>query len=130
MNLMSSPLIIAGTGLVTKSLAALLTSTHLHSPHHLKDALFSPVYKDRPLLTVSNHTSTIDDPFIWSVLFSSRELMDLAWNGRMRWIMGASELMFTNSMSRWYFGEGRVLACIRGEGVYQEAVQKCIQGVE
>lgn len=125
--IMSSPLIIASTGLFTKALAAVLTSTHLHSPHHLRDALFSSIHKNRPLLTVSNHTSTIDDPFIWSVLFGSRELLQLAWNGRMRWVMGAGELMFTNPMNRWYFGKGRVLACIRGEGVYQVGMQECIQ---
>ena len=45
----------------------------------------------------------------------------------MRWVMGASELMFTNKLSRWYFGNGRVLACVRGEGVYQEGVQECIK---
>ena len=124
---MSSPLVIASTGLFTKSLAAFLTSTHTHSAHHLRDALFSPIHKDRPLLTVSNHTSTIDDPFIWSVLLSSKELLELACNGRMRWVMGASELMFTNPMSRWYFDKGRVLACVRGEGVYQEAMQECMR---
>ena len=85
---------------------------------------------DRPLLTVSNHTSPIDDPFLWAAILKWRELLSLSFSDRMRWTLGAREVLFTNPFYRWYFGNGRVIPVDRGAGVLQPAVDSCIERLQ
>lgn len=50
--------------------------------------------RDRPLLTISNHLSTIDDPLIWGML-PFHQLSDAS---IVRWTLGADELMFKSHL--------------------------------
>lgn len=117
-----SNLIIGGVGLACKAFLRLCTHTEVH---HLSTLLHA--IRERPpgtpLITVSNHTSTLDDPLLWGVL-PTRILFDAA---RMRWALGAEELLFTNGLFSWFFGGGRVLAIRRGDGLMQPNVSRAVQ---
>ena len=86
------------------------------------------IWGDRPggLLTVSNHISTVDDPLIWGALLDSREVCELVRLGQMRWTVGARELTFTNPLTSWFFERGQVIPIVRGEGIYQPAMDQAI----
>lgn len=76
-----------------------------------------------PLLTVSNHTSTMDDPFLWGIL----PLSHLFDSSRMRWSLGAEEILFRNRLFSAFFGAGQVLPTRRGEGVMQPSVGEALR---
>lgn len=87
----------------------------------LKDFLFN---KNGPLLTVSNHISTVDDPVMWSALLDPKQIAYLIERDRMRWTVGAKELTFTNIFTGWFFSRGQVIPIIRGRGIYQAAMDE------
>lgn len=84
---------------------------------------------DRPggLLTVSNHISTVDDPLIWGALLDTRQICELVRVGGMRWTVGAKELTFTNPFTSWFFERGQVIPIVRGDGIYQPAIDEAIE---
>lgn len=75
--------------------------------------------KDQALVTVSNHRSCIDDPVLWGVLKWQHLVTK---NEVMRWALGASEICFTNNFYARFFGYGRVVPVVRGDGVYQPSM--------
>ena len=88
----------------------------------------------RPLITFSNHISTIDDPVMWSflpvkTLFSNPQ--------QVRWTLGADEILFQSNpklrfstpihalfwrLSSAFFHAGKVLPIIRGNGLHQPGI--------
>jgi len=79
--------------------------------------------RTRPLITVSNHISELDDPLIWSVLLPKEKYT----SDSFRWIPGAKEIMFDNPLYSWFFRAGRVYPIIRGAGIYQEGMDISIE---
>ena len=64
-------------------------------------------HADRPLLTVGNHQSTVDDPVIISMIAPFRELTyDTR---RLRWGLCAEEICFKNQFFSSFFGAGKIL---------------------
>ncbi|KAI0077991.1 acyltransferase-domain-containing protein [Panus rudis PR-1116 ss-1] len=79
----------------------------------------------RGVITLSNHISTLDDPVTWGILptryfFSTRTT---------RWVLGASDIMFTNPLLSTFFRNGQVIETFRGGGIFQQAVDIAIRKV-
>ncbi|KAL8283585.1 hypothetical protein RQP46_005380 [Phenoliferia psychrophenolica] len=73
---------------------------------------------ERGLLTIANHVSVCDEPFMWGVL----PLSTFADTRTVRWTLGASDMMFNGTMDSWFFRKGQVIETLRGKGIYQAAV--------
>lgn len=76
----------------------------------------------RGVITLSNHISTLDDPVTWGILpthyfFNTRTT---------RWVLGASDMMFTNPVLSTFFRNGQVIETFRGAGIFQPAVDFAI----
>ena len=110
------------TALLSKLFVIFFTNSHIHN----RLALLKIVTSRDPLLTVSNHTTGIDDPLIWAAAFTTREFMIFANSDRLRWVSGAKEIMFNHPVLAWYFTSTRVLPTMRGQGVGQECVSKSV----
>ncbi|KAI8816288.1 acyltransferase-domain-containing protein [Fimicolochytrium jonesii] len=110
-----------GVGLLAKGFMRVYLKTHTFN----EDRLFRTVLEktDRPLITVANHASMCDDPGMWGVLPWSI----LTHKHRMRWSMGAKEICFTTPLTSWFFASGQVIPTVRGDGIYQPAVNKAIE---
>lgn len=117
-----SKVIVGGVGLACKAFLRWCTRTEVHNLPTLIHAI-SERPPNTPLITVSNHTSTLDDPLLWGIL-PPRILLDAA---RMRWALGAEELLFTNGLFSWFFGGGKVLAIRRGDGLMQPNIGRAVQ---
>jgi monolysocardiolipin acyltransferase len=79
--------------------------------------------KGTPLITLSNHASCIDDPVMWgTVPFQAALKIQTT-----RWTLAAKELTFTNKLYNYFFSRGQLVPVVRGSGVYQKAVDFCIQ---
>jgi monolysocardiolipin acyltransferase len=76
---------------------------------------------DRPLITITNHHATIDDPLLFGLLNIEALKSD-----RMRWSLGAQEICFKNSIFSRFFSAGRVIPIVRGAGIYQEGMNHAL----
>ncbi|CAM0139814.1 Lyso-phosphatidylcholine acyltransferase [Umbelopsis sp. WA50703] len=85
-------------------------------------ALLDDEDRERPIITVANHASVLDDPLIWGVI-----PLRMFCVGKMRWVLGAAEICFTNPASSLFFGLGQVIPTVRGYGIYQPAVDFAIE---
>lgn len=102
-----------------------LNKTKIYNRHIIDNAL------DRrppnvPLITVSNHHSCFDDPGLWGIL----KFRNLFSRKTMRWSLAAHDICFTNSWHSYFFMLGKCIPVVRGSGVYQPAVDLCIERVK
>jgi monolysocardiolipin acyltransferase len=72
-----------------------------------------------PLISVSNHISTIDDPVMWGGLLTNKMISELIDRDRMRYVLAAKEIVFSNPIYSWFFSAGQAIPIERGKGVYQ-----------
>lgn len=81
-------------------------------------AFLERLRSDRGILTIANHVSVCDEPFMWGVL----PLSTFADSRTVRWTLGASDMMFNGMLDSWFFRKGQVIETFRGKGIYQAAI--------
>ncbi|GAB4835800.1 hypothetical protein Ancab_000716 [Ancistrocladus abbreviatus] len=79
--------------------------------------------KDKPLVTVSNHVASMDDPLVIASLLPPHLLMEAH---NLRWTLCATDRCFTNPMTSAFFRCVKVLPISRGDGVYQKGLDMAI----
>ncbi|KAJ8447825.1 hypothetical protein Cgig2_015188 [Carnegiea gigantea] len=79
--------------------------------------------KDKPLITVSNHVASMDDPLVIASLLPPRVLMDAQ---QLRWTLCASDRCFKNPVTSAFFRSVKVLPVSRGDGIYQKGLDMAI----
>ncbi|KAF8321245.1 hypothetical protein DL93DRAFT_2073044 [Clavulina sp. PMI_390] len=114
-------IVISLIGLFSKACLRLSGAT-TYGMTHLQHALGKETRKGKGVLTLSNHTSVVDEPFMWGSLPISQYFR----SRKMRWTLGASDIMFTNPLSAAFFTAGQVIETYRGKGVYQLAIEEAI----
>lgn len=77
---------------------------------------------DTGLVTVSNHTSTVDDPFVFSALLPLSFFASEAQHKQNRWSLCAREICFRNFLLEQFFRNGKVIPIDRGLGLNQKAM--------
>ncbi|KAJ2797106.1 Lyso-phosphatidylcholine acyltransferase [Coemansia helicoidea] len=84
--------------------------------HKLTDVLEAE--RTRPIITVSNHESGVDDPLLWGIMPWRLWTPD-----NTRWTMGAQELLYKTPPLNAFFALGQTIPTIRGAGIHQLAVE-------
>ncbi|XP_021742568.1 uncharacterized protein LOC110708683 [Chenopodium quinoa] len=79
--------------------------------------------KEKPLITVSNHVASMDDPLVIASLLPPRVLMDAQ---NLRWSLCASDRCFKNPVTSAFFKSLKVLPVSRGDGIYQKGLDTAI----
>ncbi|XP_057322941.1 tafazzin [Microplitis mediator] len=118
----ASTLTFAAVGIVSKIIINWLNKTTVYNGHILTNALDKRP-RNVPLITVSNHHSCFDDPGIWATL----DFRHVLKRRTMRWSLAAHDICFTNSWHSYFFMLGKCIPIVRGDGVYQEAINFCIE---
>jgi monolysocardiolipin acyltransferase len=77
----------------------------------------------RPLITVTNHLSALDDPLLFGLLSHDIYIQP----HRMRWTLGSRSICFKNRLRSAFFGRGNVIPTHRGDGIFQPAVDTAIR---
>jgi len=109
---------IASCALLTKFFLTFCTkSTTVYNKEPFLKVLMDPK-RTRPILTVANHLSTLDDPLLWGTLPFSTHLRLRT----VRWTLGAQEICFNTPTLSKFFALGQVVPTIRGAGIYQPAM--------
>lgn len=117
-----SDLVMGSVGLCAKVYLRLCTQLEIRNGRTLIEAISNRV-PGTPLITVANHTSTLDDPLLFGIL-----PLALLFRSRcMRWSLGAEEILFTNRLFSAFFAFGRVLPTRRGEGLLQPSMQEALR---
>ncbi|RZB49380.1 Tafazzin isoform B [Glycine soja] len=75
--------------------------------------------KGKPLLTVSNHVASMDDPLVIASLLPPSVLLDAR---NLRWTLCATDRCFKNPVTSAFFRSVKVLPVSRGDGIYQEGM--------
>ncbi|KAG8373565.1 hypothetical protein BUALT_Bualt11G0037700 [Buddleja alternifolia] len=74
-----------------------------------------------PLLTVSNHMSTLDDPVMWGLKDFPTTDAKLG-----RWVLAAEDICFRNPVLSYLFRVGKCIPITRGGGIYQEHMNEAL----
>ncbi|EPS71039.1 hypothetical protein M569_03719, partial [Genlisea aurea] len=75
-----------------------------------------------PLITVSNHMSTLDDPLLWGVKDFPITDSNLG-----RWVLAAEDICFRSPVLSYFFRLGKCIPIRRGGGIYQEHMNEAVQ---
>ncbi|VEN57476.1 unnamed protein product [Callosobruchus maculatus] len=120
----ASSITMTAVGLFTKLLIrnSLLNNTKVHNEQVMTRIIHNRE-NNIPLITVSNHHSCFDDPGIWGTL----NIRTLLSPSKMRWSLTAHDICFTTAPHAVFFSLGKCIPVIRGAGVYQDAVDFCIE---
>ncbi|XP_043481212.1 tafazzin [Leptopilina heterotoma] len=119
---MASTITFAAVGIFSKIFIEWFNKTTIYNKHIIQRALDSRP-KNVPLITVSNHHSCFDDPGIWATL----DLRYLLSRRKVRWSLAAHDICFTNVWHSYFFMLGKCIPVIRGNGIFQDAVDFCIE---
>ncbi|XP_057439350.1 uncharacterized protein LOC130731163 [Lotus japonicus] len=79
--------------------------------------------KGKPLLTVSNHVASMDDPLVIASLLPPQVLLDAR---NLRWTLCATDRCFKNPVTSAFFRSVKVLPVSRGDGIYQEGMDMAL----
>lgn len=107
-------------GAFAKVVANILNTTTVHNADTLIHLLRSRP-PGVPLLTLSNHMSTLDDPVMWG--FKGFPIMDAK---MARWVLAAEDICFKNRVLSYFFRLGKCIPITRGGGIYQEHMNEAL----
>ena len=99
-----------------------LNSVQVYGLEKLHSALLQRP-KGKPLLTVSNHVASMDDPLVIASLLPPSVLLDAR---NLRWTLCATDRCFKNPVTSAFFRSVKVLPVSRGDGIYQEGMDLAI----
>ncbi|KAK6928760.1 Phospholipid/glycerol acyltransferase [Dillenia turbinata] len=116
-------IIFLAVGACAKIVATLLNSTSVHNAETLVHLVQSRP-PGVPLITVSNHMSTVDDPVMWGFRGFPSTNANLA-----RWVLAAEDICFRNTIHSYFFRldwTGKCIPITRGAGIYQEHMNEAL----
>ncbi|KAJ4874472.1 N-acylphosphatidylethanolamine synthase [Raphanus sativus] len=114
--------VITAVGAFARAVANLCNKTTAHNADTLMTLVRSRP-PGVPLITVSNHMSTLDDPVMWGgfkgLLSFDPELA--------RWVLAAEDICFKNPVFSYIFRTGKCIPITRGGGIYQEHMSEALE---
>ncbi|KAJ7944004.1 Tafazzin family protein [Quillaja saponaria] len=114
-------MVIMAVGAFAKAVATLLNSTSVHNADTLIRLVRSRP-PGVPLITVSNHMSTLDDPVMWGFRGFPTTDANLA-----RWVLAAEDICFKNPVYSYIFRLGKCIPITRGGGIHQEHMDEALE---
>ncbi|KAJ1434110.1 Tafazzin [Sesbania bispinosa] len=114
-------IVISAVGAFAKTVASLLNNTSVHNADTLLRLVRSRP-PGVPLITVSNHMSTLDDPVMWG--FKGFPIFDAK---LARWVLAAEDICFKNAVYSYIFRVGKCIPITRGGGIYQEHMNEALE---
>ncbi|KAI1320107.1 hypothetical protein EDD11_002079 [Mortierella claussenii] len=118
----ASTMVMCGVAALSKVFMTFGAYTGVHNMNPFLKVLYDP-HRTRPILTVTNHASTADDPLLWGAL-PWKCYMDPT--KTIRYALGAQELCYPNKPVGAFFRFGQIVPIIRGNGIYQPAIDRSI----
>ncbi|KAM7253011.1 hypothetical protein ACFE04_025629 [Oxalis oulophora] len=114
-------MVIMAIGSFAKAIANILNTTSVHNAETLIRLVRSRP-PGVPLITISNHMSTLDDPVMWG--FKGFPICDA---NLARWVLAAEDICFKNALFSYVFRVGKCIPITRGGGIYQEHMNEALE---
>ncbi|XP_047154882.1 N-acylphosphatidylethanolamine synthase-like isoform X3 [Vigna umbellata] len=102
-------LVIAMVGTFAKTVSSFLNTTSVHNADTLLRLVRSRPRRV-PLITISNHMSTLDDPAMWG--FKGFPIFDTK---LARWVLAAEDICFRNALYSYIFRVAAYFSRRKGE---------------
>ncbi|KAF8983874.1 hypothetical protein BGZ46_009331 [Entomortierella lignicola] len=102
-------MVMSGVAAVSKTFLTFGAYTKVYNMNTFLKVLYDP-NRTRPILTVTNHTSTADDPLLW---------------GALPWKCYKDPTKSIRPVGA-FFRFGQIIPIIRGNGIYQPAIDRSI----
>uniref|UniRef100_A0A7S3D506 Tafazzin family protein n=1 Tax=Palpitomonas bilix TaxID=652834 RepID=A0A7S3D506_9EUKA len=118
-------LLVGVIALFSKSVMNGLNTTEVLHEERIQDIIYHRP-DNRGLVTVSNHTSAVDDPFTPSVFLPTPWLLD---SDLVRWTLCATDRCFKNQAMSFFFKTVKVLPVQRGAGLDHHYMQTAVDMV-
>ncbi|TQD76272.1 hypothetical protein C1H46_038190 [Malus baccata] len=112
---------ITTVGGLAKVVVSLLNSTTIHNSNTLLHLVRSRP-NEVPFITVSNHMSTMDNPFLCGFKGFPSTDANLA-----RWVLVIRDICFKNSVFSYFFRLGKCIPITWGGGIYQEHMNETLE---
>ena len=119
---LGSKIILPFVGACSKIWVCYFNRTKLYNVDVIREAV-SNRPKGQSLITISNHSCCMDDPFL-ACMLSWRQIFSPS---LYRWTLAAHEICFSNDLHSKFFGLGRSIPVIRGNGVHQKGLSYSIE---
>lgn len=117
--------VMKGGSALCKLFTSVLNTTHVYNLDTLSRLVHSRP-PGTPLITVSNHMTTLDDPLMWGIKGLSADPKQA------RWTLAADDICFTNPLFSYFFRLGKCIPITRGAGIHQphmyEALERLNEG--
>ncbi|XP_054825531.1 N-acylphosphatidylethanolamine synthase isoform X2 [Prosopis cineraria] len=114
-------MVFTAVGTFAKLVASLFNSSCVHNADTLIRLVRSRP-PGVPLITVSNHMSTLDDPLMWG--FKGFPTFDANLG---RWVLAAEDICFRNAFYSYICRLGKCIPITRGGGIYQEHMNEALE---
>jgi monolysocardiolipin acyltransferase len=111
-------LVLGSVGAASKLFLAGASQTTVQGAEVMQAALERP--RGQPLITVSNHVASLDDPLVTAALVPPRYLLR---PDTLRWTLCASDRCFRHALLAPFFRAAKVLPVDRGAGVAQTGMR-------
>lgn len=108
--------------LVSKFIINVMNTSHFNNTEVLMEAIEQRP-KEVGLITVSNHTSTLDDPMLFSAMLPWSFFLTEHHHKGNRWTLCAREMCYRNAFLSQFFKSGKTLPVERGAGLDQPVMQ-------
>ncbi|WCJ32867.1 Phospholipid/glycerol acyltransferase family protein [Euphorbia peplus] len=114
-------MVIMTVAAFAKTVSNVVNTTYVHNADTLLHLVRSRS-PGVPLITVSNHMSTLDDPLMWGFPGFPTADSNLA-----RWALAAEDICFKNPLLSYFFRLGKCIPITRGGGIYQEHMNEALE---
>lgn len=120
-----SSITVPMVGLLSRFWTTCLNTTTVHN-HHVFLNVTNQHYRDnkKPLITICNHTSCIDDPLVWGALLPWKWHLN---SDRQRWSAAAEEICFSKTSHAVFFAFGKTFPVVRGMSIYQPSMDFAVE---
>ncbi|CCH60194.1 hypothetical protein TBLA_0C03930 [Henningerozyma blattae CBS 6284] len=117
-------LICLFTVLVQRFIMTFFYKVKLNNEDRFGKALERARKENRGIITIMNHMSMVDEPAVWAALpLKNYYCMD-----RVRWCLGADNVLFSTKFTDFFFSAGQVLSTKRfGGTIFQGSIDAAIR---
>lgn len=116
---------LLGVGFFAKTFNSTSINFNVHNSQRLQKIVLDRLDENDtpPLITVSNHSSTVDDVLVMSALLPFSVFADA---NRFRWCLCAEEICFKNDLCSYLARLGKGVPIRRGAGLWQPGIAEAV----
>ncbi|RWS30010.1 Tafazzin-like Acyltransferase [Leptotrombidium deliense] len=119
-----SAIVVPAVAMLSKIWMTKFNTTNVHNYNVFLDTISRHYANRHALITISNHNSCLDDPYLYSALFPWKWIFN---SDIHRWSSAAEDICFTRNWHTLFFTLGKTFPVVRGKGIYQSGMDFAVE---